>query len=76
METGAGDIVAMYDACVGEVDVIVVEDAQGRVGNIVEENNRVGKIMAGKRCCGQTVYEVAGMEEVARGMVEQKADIS
>ena len=39
----------------------------------------LGRLSADKemnKSCGHTVYEVAGMGEVARGMVEQKADIS
>ena len=54
-------------------------DVQG-VGGIMEENSAVGQIIGWKEMksqCGQTVNEVAGMGEVARGKVEQlKEDIS
>ena len=54
-----------------------LEDVQGRGGNMVDENNKVGQIIGWKEMksqCGQTVNEVAGMGELARGMVEE--DIS
>ena len=55
-------------------------DVQGRGGIMEEGDNAVGQIIGWKqmkRQCGQTVNEVAGMGEVARGKVEQlKEDIS
>ena len=55
-------------------------DVRGVGGIMEEENSAVGQIIGWKEMksqCGQTVNEVAGMGEVARGKVEQlKEDIS